>query len=132
MYRPLIDALEVIQREQETGQQYFALSAVTVDGVIRPKWRDLVIEDVADGSQRVNRINYEICVLQSLRERLRSKEVWVAGADRYRNPDDDLPTDFAQRRVACYARLGLPLDAPTFIAQLQAEMSAALEQMDRR
>jgi hypothetical protein len=46
---------------------------VTVDGVIRPKWRDLVIEDVSDGSQRVNRINYEICVLQSLRERLRSK-----------------------------------------------------------
>jgi Tn3 transposase DDE domain len=132
VYRPLIDALEVIQREQETGQLYFALSAVTVDGVIRPKWRDLVIEDVSDGSQRVNRINYEICVLQSLRERLRSKEVWVAGADRYRNPDDDLPTDFAQRRVACYARLGLPLDALTFIAQLQAEMSAALEQLDRR
>ncbi len=57
VYRPLIDALEVIQREQETGQQYFALSAVTVDG---PKWRDLVIEDVSDGSQRVNRINYEM------------------------------------------------------------------------
>jgi hypothetical protein len=132
VFRPLIDALEVIQREQETGQQYFALSAVTVDGVIRPKWRDLVIEDVSDGSQRVNRINYEICVLQSLRERLRSKEVWVAGADRYRNPDDDLPTDFTLRRAACYARLGLPLDAPTFIAQLQAEMSAALEQLDRR
>lgn len=68
---------------------------MTVDGVVRPKWRDLVIEDVSDGSQRVNRINYEICVLQSLRERLRSEEVWVAGADRYRNPDDDLPMDFA-------------------------------------
>ena len=131
VYRPLIDALEVLEREHETGQQYFALSAVAVDGVIRPKWRELVIEEAPDGSERVNRINYEICVLQSLRERLRSKEVWVAGAERYRNPDEDLPTDFAQRRVACYARLGLPLDAPTFIAQLQAEMRAALEQLNR-
>jgi hypothetical protein len=48
---------------------------LTMDGVIRPKWRDLVIEDVSEGSQRVNCINYEICVLQGLRERLRSKEV---------------------------------------------------------
>jgi hypothetical protein len=64
------------------------------------------IEEAPDGSERVNRINYEICVLQSLRERLRSKEVWVAGAERYRNPDEDLPTDFAQRRVACYGGLG--------------------------
>jgi hypothetical protein len=81
------------------GQQYFAPSAVTVDGVIRPKWRDVGIEDVWDGSQRVNRINYEICVLQSLRERLRSKEVWVAGA-RYRNPDNDLPTFSCSRYAA--------------------------------
>ena len=94
MYRPLLDAIDVIKRENENGQQHFALSEVTVDGVIRQKWRDLVIEDAPDGGQRVNRINYEICVLQSLRERLRSKEVWVAGADRYRNPDNDLPTDF--------------------------------------
>ena len=27
----------------------------------------------------------------TLRERLRCKEIWVVGADRYRNPDDDLP-----------------------------------------
>jgi hypothetical protein len=31
-------------------------------------------------------------VLQSLCERLRSKEIWVDGSDRYWNPDDDLPT----------------------------------------
>jgi len=131
VYRPLLDAIDVIKRENESGQQHFTLSEVTVDGVIRPKWRNLVIEDAPDGSQRVNRINYEICVLQSMRERLRSKEVWVAGADRYRNPDNDLPTDFHERRVSCYERLGLPLNAETFINTMKAEMSEALEQLDR-
>ncbi len=46
----------------------------------------------------MNRINYEIAVLQSLRTRLRCKEVWIEGADRYRNPDEDLPQDFEERK----------------------------------
>ena len=43
------------------------------EGVIRPKWRDVVLEDAPGGGQRVSRINYEICVLQALRERLRQE-----------------------------------------------------------
>jgi hypothetical protein len=36
---------------------------------------DIVIEDALGGGKRVNRINYEICVLQTLRDKLRCKEV---------------------------------------------------------
>ena len=32
-------------------------------------------------------------MLQTLRERLRCKEIWVEGANRYRNPDADVPQD---------------------------------------
>jgi TnpA family transposase len=84
-----------------------------------------------DSGQRVNRINYEICVLQTLRERLRCKEIWVAGANRFRNPDDDLPTDFADRRAACYEHLGLPTDARAFAAVLKTEMTEALAELDK-
>ena len=42
--------------------------------------------------------------------------MWVAGADRYRNPDDDVPADFAARRDEHYAALDLPRDAGAFIA----------------
>jgi len=65
------------------------------------------------------RHNYEICVLLALREKLRRKEIWVVGADRFRNPDDDLPADFAERREACYAALDQPRDAEAFIARLR-------------
>ena len=82
------------------------------------------------GTPRINRITYEICVLEALRERLRSKEVWVVGADRYRNPDEDLPADFADRRAPYYEALGLPLDADMFIAGLQVEMRAGLARLD--
>ena len=86
----MLDAIGVIRAAVDDSRQYYDLADIAVDGVIRPKWRDIVIEMAPDGSRRVNRINYEICMLQSLRERLRCKEVWVIGAERWRNPDDDL------------------------------------------
>jgi len=70
-------------------------------------------------------------VLEAVRERVRCKEVWVSGADRYRNPDDDLPADFAVRRNAYYQELGQPLEADTFIDSLQREMTDALAMLDR-
>jgi TnpA family transposase len=130
-HRPLLDALEAIRRAEGEGRQYFRADEVAIEGVIRPKWRDIVLEDAPGGGQRVNRINYEICALQTLRERLRCKEVWVAGADRFRNPDADLPVDFAARRSACYERLGLPTEARAFTDALRAEMAEALGQLDR-
>jgi hypothetical protein len=36
----------------------------------------------------VNRISYEWCVLTTLREKLRCKELWVKGAHRFCNPDE--------------------------------------------
>lgn len=47
-------------------------------------------------------------------------------SDRYRNPDDDLPTDFDENRDDYYQALNLPLDADRFIADLQAEMREAV------
>ena len=129
-HRPLLDALDVIRRAEGEGRQYFRADEVAIEGVIRPKWRDLVIEDAPGGGQRINRINYEICVLQTLRERLRCKEIWVAGADRFRNPDEDLPADFADRRAACYGRLGLPMQASDFVEGLRVELADALRALD--
>ncbi|MBF0374933.1 MAG: Tn3 family transposase [Alphaproteobacteria bacterium] len=131
IHRPLLDAIDTLRRGQECAGQYYALNEIAVDGVIRPKWRGVVIEEALDGKQRVNRINYEICVLQSLRDRLRCKEIWVVGADRFRNPDQDLPGDYAQRREACYARLGLPLDPDAFIDRLRSEMESELGALHR-
>ena len=81
-----------------------------------------MLETDAAGLERVNRITYEIAVLEALREQLRCKEIWVVGANRYRNPDEDLPVDFDQNWDAHYQALNLPLDPERFITDLQAEM----------
>ncbi len=80
-----------------------------------------LLEKDSDGHERINRINYEISVLKALRERLCCKEIWVVGASRYRNPDDDLPTDFEQHRQVYYQALTLPEDVETFIKSGEKE-----------
>ena len=54
----------------------------------------------------------------------------MVGAGRFRNPDADLPADFAERRAECYERLGLPTEARAF-TDARAEMTEVLGQLDR-
>jgi len=56
-YRPLLGALGAIRHAEGEGRQYFRADEVAIEGVIRPKWRDIVLEDAPGGGQRVNRIN---------------------------------------------------------------------------
>ena len=85
-------------------------------------WRNTVIDE----NGRVNVVSFELCVLTQLRERIRAKEIWIEGADRYCNPDDDLSGDFAERRDAYYADLGLSQKAKSFVAGVKAELEKGL------
>jgi TnpA family transposase len=130
-HRPVMQALELVKRFADTKVHTFpADEEVPLDGVVRGLWRDAVVEKDAAGRNRVNRITYEVAVLEALREQLRCKEIWVIGANRYRNPDEDLPADFELKREEYYKALNLPLDANRFITELQTEMCEALNAFD--
>lgn len=131
VHQPVIRALELIQRYADSGLHYFPVSEDTpIEGVIRSVNRDIVVEKDDKGQERINRINYEISVLQALRDKLRCKEIWVVRANRYRNPDEDLPADFEERREENYKALKQPLDAEAFIATLKQAMSEGLEKLN--
>lgn len=126
-HRPVMQALELVKRFAYSKVHAFpADEAVPLDGVVRGLWRDVIVEKDAVGRSRVNRVTYEVAVLEALREQLRCKEIWVVGANRYRNPDEDLPADYEANRAEYYKELNLPLDADRFITELQAEMHGAL------
>lgn len=131
-HRPVIDALSLLKAYRGSGQQYFSADdVVPIDGGIKGKWREIVVEKDKDDRERINRINYEICVLQALRDRLRSKEIWVVGADRFRNPDEDLPADFETNRAAYYEALKQPQDTEIFIEGLKKTMMNALSMLNQ-
>jgi TnpA family transposase len=127
IHRPVLDALAIVKRFAGSRLPIYPLSeAVPIKGIVRGPWLETVVEKDEEGKERVNRIAYEVCVLLALRERLRSKEIWIEGANRYRNPDEDLPGDFDQERSTYYAALKLPSMAEDFIAVLKREMHEAL------
>ena len=58
------------------------------------------------------------------------REIWIEGANRYRDPDDDLPTDFSQKRATYYEALHQPTEADVFIEKLKEDMRKALRSLD--
>jgi len=65
-----------------------------------------------------------------LREKVRCKEVWVKGANHFRNPDEDLPEDFDLRRDEYYAALEQPREPEVFVENLRRKVKAALTAFD--
>ena len=132
IHRPVIQALELLKKYAQSKARYYdSGEEIPIDGVLKSGWKEILLEKDPDGKERINRINYEISVLQALRERLCCKEIWVVGANRYRNPDEDLPTDFDQHRQNYYQALTLPEDVETFLWDLQQKMASGLEKLDK-
>ena len=83
------------------------------------------------GRQRVvQRLKCTQFVRQTLRDALRSKEVWVVGARRYHNPDEDLPADFDLERASYYAALHQPLGAEEIVDNIRTQLSKCTHQLD--
>ena len=130
--QPLITAVELLQTQEAGLDPYLtAQTPIPVAGIIPRAWRAQVVESAPDGQPRIRRVTYELCVFQALREKIRCKEVWIVGAERHRNPEEDLPQDFDTQRERYYATLKLPLDGDAFIAQVQQDHEAALDRLHR-
>jgi TnpA family transposase len=130
-YQPIIAALSLLKTYADSDRREYAeMADVPIEGVIPPTWRYLVIRQTKRSGQRINRISYELCVLWRLRDSLRCKEIWVEKADRYRNPDEDVPTDFPEQRELYYAELQQPLDDEAFVRREKQALANALAMLN--
>lgn len=131
-YRPILQAVDLLKAYVDTPRKPYAKEDdVPIEGVVSADWQETVLGQDEDQPDKVDRIAYEMCVLRALREKLRCKEIWVAGANRYRNPDLDLPQDFDERREEYYQDLQQPLEVETFITQIQVDMENALTRLNQ-
>jgi len=129
-HAPVMAALDLIKRYKKDtthATQYYAHGEhIPVEGVVPAELRELMYRIDKNNRRRVLRSVYECGVFQTLRDKLRCKEIWVVGADRWRNPDEDLPADFEDRRVENYTQLRKPLNPKTFTTELREEMHTEL------
>ncbi|WP_221765810.1 Tn3 family transposase [Streptomyces sp. WAC 06783] len=125
-YRPVMDALALLAKYADLDGKtlfYHTADVVPMDGVVRKDWREAVVDDKG----RIKHIPYELCVLVALRDAVRRREIYVEGAARCCNPEDDLPGGFEATRGVHYAALRQPLNPRAFIANLKKRITAALD-----
>ncbi len=127
--KPMMKALKILTTKDELNAR--DLQKLPIEGVIDNEDRQLVLTVNADGKQTVDEVNYRLLFLSSLRKHTRTKEAWVPGAYRYRNPDDDLPSDFDKKRSVYYKELDLPQNPNTLVMRLQTKMTDALSGLDK-
>jgi hypothetical protein len=127
-HRPVLAALELIGRRASGALRYYPVEEmIPAHRGVSADWRELVYQTDKHRKTRVVRMVYEVCTFQALRDQLRCKEIWVLGADKWRYPAEDLPTDFEERRVEHYEALRKRWTGSKLIAAMQAEMRAELD-----
>jgi TnpA family transposase len=127
-HQPLMQALVLVKSQLELKKSYFPKGVeIPLKGIVPASWMPLVVEN-----GEVNRVAYEICVLKALREQLRCREIWVVGSRRYRDPEEDLPQDFEDRKAFYFEDLDIPMDAKAFTASLREELTNHLKTLDER
>lgn len=97
-HRPVIEALALVARYANAGNTtYYPLGeTVPVHKAMGGDWAEVVHRTDKRGRRRVVRMVYEVVAFQALRDQLKCKEIWVVGADKWRNPDEDLPQDIRE------------------------------------
>jgi hypothetical protein len=125
-HRPVIDGIELVKQYKDSQKKYYPSDEkVPIKGVVRSEWKYFVFQN-----NRINRANYELALLDALRNRLRCKEIWVQGASKYCNPDEDLPKDFEDQKTKYFEQLNADLNPHTFVMNLENQMRKSLDQLN--
>lgn len=126
--KPLRKALKILTTKDQLDAN--DLKKLPLEGVIDKEDTELVFDVDKDGNKKIDETKYRILMLRRLHKRTKTKETWVPGANKFRNPDEDLPADFEEKRDQYYADLDLPRSADEWIQALQDELSGELKELN--
>ena len=128
-YKPILDAISFINEYWNESDLAYYINIPPLSGVIPQNWYNTTVR-IEKGHLRINKYNYELALLEQLKEFLGFKAIWVDRSYRYRNPNKDLPKDFSEKREYYYELLNLPLKAKEFIVKLKTSTANNLERLN--
>jgi TnpA family transposase len=114
---PMLAALKLLRDLSQSGKREIPRDAPMP---FRKAWRRLVLED-----GRPTRRLYETAVLATLRDKLRSGDIWVERSSNYRRFDSYLLPQAAVPKTV--AELGLPASADDWLASRRKELDKRLK-----
>ena len=116
---------------QESGRR-FDNSAPTE--FLARRWERYVLAKGATNKGGISRPNYELALLTTLNERLKSGDITVTDSRRWADFDDYLIPEgtWERDRLQHYGLLGLPVESEEFIQRLSKHLSTITSDVDKR
>lgn len=137
--QPLLDAILFIKENQNNEKAYEKdIQKIPMQHLIQTDSRAIIKEYATDHTVKydqkpqttVDHMRYEVMVLEALHDKLKCKSLWIEGSYRYRNPCDDMPSDFDDNPEYYFKLLGLPMDEKEFTTQLQQELFESMDMLN--
>lgn len=126
-----IKALSIVQSYAKCRSEFYPLDNQPPLSALSQKDKKLVIQKDGHRQSRIARKQYECALFKELAKKLNHKEIWVKGAFKYRDPAEDIPKDFDDKREFYYNKLSLPLKASVFTQNLRQELENKLSILDK-
>ncbi|MBT6206422.1 MAG: Tn3 family transposase, partial [Francisellaceae bacterium] len=128
-YQPILAAITFINQHWNASINEYYTETPPLEGIIPSAWHSMVVTET-EGIIHVNKYNYEIAVLEQLKTFIGFKAIWINGAYRFRNPNEDIPKDFEQNREYYYDLLGLPMKPKAFTSELKQLLNKNLSDLN--
>lgn len=125
---------EAVSYLKESNQaQRRRLDSGAPTAFLSKRWEKHVVS-LEDGKKKLSKPDYELAVLSTLNEKIKSGDVTVIGSRRWSSFEDYLiPSEtWEQSRAEHYQRLGLPVDVDVFIEQLGQTLTSTTMEIDRQ
>ena len=125
--KELINAIKLIKLNLNSHSQYYPKNiTISLDQIVKPLHKNKVLND----HNRVKRLDFELCVMHKLRNKLRIREVWVEDGYKYRNPEKDLPQDFETNKEKYFSLLEQPIKSNDFINEVKNDLKRSLNTLN--
>jgi len=128
-YKPILEAIDFIKKFANESDSENYLTTPPIKDVISSDWEYMIVIKTKK-KEVINKYNYEIAVLEKLKELLVYKAIWIENSYRYRNPNDDTPKDYDAKKEEYCQMLGLPTTAKVFIDQLKTLQKDKLKSLN--
>jgi TnpA family transposase len=121
----------------ETGEKIISLkqrlyNPILLKNIIADNWLPFVTIKTNHLTKiRINWCAFELALFERLETELSVKNIWVKQAFRYRNPNEDMPSDFDENEDYYFNLLGLPKNVEEFIESLQQTVDEQLHELNR-
>ncbi|WP_250311133.1 Tn3 family transposase [Rickettsia endosymbiont of Oedothorax gibbosus] len=128
-YQPILKAIRFINQYWNESDLAYYINIPPINRAIPQNWYSMIFK-IEKGQLRINKYNYELAILEQIKELLGFKAIWVNKSYRYRDPNKDLPKDFIEKRESYYELLGLPLKFEEFVEKLKTSLTNSLDALN--